>query len=203
MTTANGRTADYPIDPRFLERWSPRAFTAEPISATDLLTILEAARWAPSSHNSQPWRFVYARRETPFWEKLFRLLAPPNQSWAKDAAALVILISNSVMRRPGSDQNVPSSTHSLDAGTASGFFALQANEMGWYVHAMVGFDRERAFAELNVPKGYALEVAYAIGRRGDPSKLPDALRAREQPSERMPLSQLAFEGAFATTAEER
>lgn len=142
MTTANGRTADHPIDPMFLERWSPRAFTGEPLAEADLLTMLEAARWAPSCYNSQPWRFAYARRDTPHWDRFLNLLVPFNRSWAKDASALVIMISNSLMRSLGSDKDVPSPTHSLDAGTASGYFALQAHKMGWHVHGMAGFDRE-------------------------------------------------------------
>ena len=196
MTTANDRTADHPIDPMFLQRWSPRAFASETLAEADLLTMLEAARWAPSSYNSQPWRFVYARRDTPHWNRFLDLLVPFNRSWAEHASALVILVSNSVMRPPGSDKDVPSHTHSLDAGTASGYFALQANKMGWYVHGMVGFDRERAFTELNVPVGYRVEAAYAVGRLGDPATLPDALREREHPNSRTSLAELAFEGSF-------
>ena len=196
MTTVNGRTADHPIDPMFLERWSPRAFAVEALAEADLLTMLAAARWAPSSYNSQPWRFVYARRDTPDWNRFLDLLVPFNRSWAEHAAALVILVSNSLMRPPGADKDVPSTTHSLDAGTASGYFALQANKMGWYVHGMVGFDRERAFAELNVPAGYRVEAAYAVGRLGDPASLPEGLRDRERPSPRTPLIELAFAGSF-------
>jgi nitroreductase len=144
MTSANGRHADHPIDPMFLQRWSPRAFTAEPIEEKDLLIMLEAARWAASSYNSQPWRFIYARRDTPHWEGFLNLLVAGNQVWAKEASALMFLISNFTMRRPGTDTEVPSRTHSLDAGTASGYFALQASRMGWSLHGMVGFDEERA-----------------------------------------------------------
>src|SRR5579875_2705086 len=118
-TTANSRQADYPIDPMFLERWSPRAFTGEPLAESELLTMLEAARWAPSSSNAQPWRFAYARRDTPHWDRFVGLLVPRNQTWAANASALVFLISNTMMRPPGSDKDVPSPTHSLDAGTAS------------------------------------------------------------------------------------
>ena len=196
MTDANTRHSPYPIDPMFLERWSPRAFTDEVISPEDLLTILEAARWAPSSYNAQPWRFLYARRGTAHWEKFLDLLVPMNKMWAKDAAALIILVSNSVMRPPGSDKDVPSHSHSLDAGTASGYLALQANILGWYVHGMIGLDRDRAFSELNVPSGFRVEAAYAIGRKGDPKQLPDAIAAREKPNDRVPLDQLAFEGGF-------
>ena len=196
MTTANERTADFPIDTMFLERWSPRAFTSEVLSETDLLTMLEAARWAPSSYNSQPWRFVYARRDTAHWDQFLDLLVPFNRSWATNASALVILVSNSLMRPPGSDKDVPSHTHSFDTGTASGYLALQANRMGWRVHGMVGFDMDRAFAELNVPMGYRVEAAYAVGRQGDPASLPEALRAREHPNSRTSLVELAFEGSF-------
>lgn len=196
MTVVNERTADYPIDRIFLERWSPRSFTGEPISETDLLTMLEAARWAPSSYNAQPWRFIYARRDTPRWQTFLDLLVPGNQVWAKDASALVIAVSNSVMRAPGADKDVPSHTHSLDTGTATGFFFLQAFKMGWFVHGMIGFDRERAFTELDVPAGYRVEAAYAVGKLGDKSKLPEALQAREQPNTRFPLSQVAFADRF-------
>ncbi|MCU1321615.1 MAG: nitroreductase [Acidobacteriaceae bacterium] len=202
MTTANERSADYPIDPIFLERWSPRAFTGESISEKDLFTMLEAARWAASSGNVQPWRFIYAHRNTAHWEKFVGLLVPGNQVWAKNASALVILVSNSLVKRPGSDAEVLSPTHSFDTGTASGYFALQASLMGWHAHGMAGFDRERAFVELNVSKGYTVEFAYAVGRLGDPTKLPVALQAREHPSTRLPLKELAFEGLFqaASTA---
>ena len=203
MTNANSRAADYPIDPMFLERWSPRAFTGESISETDLLTMLEAARWAASSYNSQPWRFIYARRDTPHWDRFLDLLVPNNRSWVKDASALVILISNSLMRPPGADKDVPSLTHSLDAGTASGYFALQANKMGWFTHGMIGFDRDRAFVDLHVPEGYKVEAAYAVGCLGDPSQLPEALQAREHPNTRLPLAQLAFEGSFQEQSQPR
>ena len=196
MNTVNGRAADYPIEPMFLERWSPRAFTGERLDETDLLTMFEAARWAPSCYNSQPWRFIYALRDTPHWEGFLNLLVPYNQSWASGASALVIVISNSLMRPPGANKEVPSPTHSFDAGTASGYFALQAYKMGWFTHGMAGFDRERAFAELDVPQGYTVEAAYAVGRLGDPAKLPEALQAREYPSARKPLTELVFEGFF-------
>jgi nitroreductase len=194
--SANGRTADYPIETMFLERWSPRAFTGEPIDEADLLTMFEAARWAASSYNSQPWRFLYARRGTPHWNKFLNLLTPSNQLWAKDASALVIFVSNSVMRAPGAKEDTPSRTHSFDAGTASGYFTLQASRMGWFAHGMVGVDFDRAAAELKVPNGYRVEAAYAVGRRGDPSKLPENLQSREKPNDRRPLIELAFEGSF-------
>lgn len=200
MTEATPRKADFPIDEMFLQRWSPRAFNRQSIDEHDLLTMLEAGRWAASSYNSQPWRFLWARRDTPHWEKFLNLLVPFNQSWAKDASALVVLVSNSTMRLPGADADVPSHTHSLDAGAASGYFALQASRMGWYAHGMVSLDMAGAFTELNVPKGYRVEAAYAVGKLGDKSTLPEALQAREQPSNRKPLTELAFEGGFPADA---
>jgi nitroreductase len=196
MAQHETRVSEQPIDELFLRRWSPRAFNGETISETDLLTMLEAARWAPSSYNSQPWRFLYARRDTEHWTRFLDLLVPFNRSWAQSASALVIIVSNSLMKPPGAEKEVPSSTHSYDAGTASACFALQATMMGWAVHGMVGFDKDRAFAELDVPKGYKVEAAYAVGKRGDKTQLPEAMQAREAPNDRLPLSALAFEGRF-------
>lgn len=196
MTTANTRTADHAIDPLFLRRWSPRAFTDEPISEPQLMALLEAARWAPSCFNSQPWRFIYARRETEHWPRFLGLLNDYNRSWAKNAAALVILVSSTTLLPRGADQEVPSHTHSLDAGAAWACLALQATLAGWAAHGMAGFDIARAAAELGVPPGYRVEAAIAIGRPGDKSLLPERLAAREHPSGRLPLAQLVREGRF-------
>ena len=196
MTTANGRTAAHPIDLLFLNRWSPRAFTGEAIPVEELMTILEAARWAPSSYNSQPWRFIWARRDTPAWATLFGLLGEFNQSWCKNAAALIIFASSETMQPPGRDQPVPSHSHSFDTGAAWENLALQAMFSGWHAHGMVGFDIQRSYAELHVPPGFRVEAAIAIGRLGDKSILPEALQAREVPSDRLPLSATAFEGRF-------
>ena len=124
------------------------------------------------------------------------LLVPFNQSWAVHASALVVLVSNSVMRPPGAERDVPSHSHSHDAGAAAACFALQATRMGWQAHGMVGFDIDRAFAELNVPQGYRVEAAYAVGKVGDKSRLPEAMQARETPNTRRPLAESALEGGF-------
>ena len=196
MTEANARKADYPIDPLFLERWSPRAFTDAPISEGELFILLEAARWAPSSFNSQPWRFLFARRGTPSWPTFLGLLSEYNQSWAKSSAALLVLVSKTTLLPRGADKEVASYTHSLDAGAAWANLALQAARAGWAAHGMAGFDVPRAATELGVPPTYRVEAMIAIGRPGDKSLLPEALRAREQPSDRLPLSQLVCEGRF-------
>jgi len=196
MTTANHRTAGHPIDPLFLERWSPRAFTSAALSESDLMTILEAGRWAPSSYNSQPWRFLYARRDTPHWEKFLGLLNEFNRSWAQRAGALIVMVSRSTMLPPGAEKPVPSHSHSFDAGAAWGQIALQATRMGFQAHGMVGFDIPRATIELNVPDGFRVEAAIAIGKPGDKSILPEGLQAREAPSSRNPLAASALEGGF-------
>ncbi len=198
MTDANHRHSDHPIDPLFLERWSPRAFTGEDMPESELMTLMEAARWAPSSYNSQPWTFLYARRGTQHWERFFGLLGEFNRSWAKDASVLIVLVSNSMMLPPGQDKPIPSHSHSSDAGAAWAHLALQATRSGWQAHAMVGFDMDRAFAELNVPQGSRVESAIAIGRVGDKSKLPEAMQAREVPNSRKPLSEVMLEGGFPT-----
>jgi nitroreductase len=194
--SANFRTADHEIDEVFLERWSPRAFTEEEISEADLFSMFEAARWAPSSYNSQPWIFIYARRSSPHFDKLLGLLIEFNQSWAKRAGALVIMASHQLMLPPGAEKAVPSHSHSFDAGAAWASLAFQAHLSGWAAHGMTGFDIDRAFAELKVPAGYRVEAAIAIGRAGDKSLLPEGLAAREAPSDRMPLAELVREGSF-------
>ena len=196
MDDPNPRRAEYPIDKLFLDRWSPRAFSGEAMPETELMALFEAARWAPSSYNSQPWRFLYARRDTPHFDKFLNLLGEFNQSWAKNAAVLIVLVSSSTMLPPGLDKPVPSHSHSLDAGAAWENLALQATMSGWHAHGMVGFDMPRAFAELSVPEGYRVEQIIAVGRKGDKATLPEALAARESPNDRMPVSQVAFEGGF-------
>jgi nitroreductase len=196
MTTANSRSADHPIEPVFLERWSPRAFTGEEISEHTLRTMLEAARWAPSSYNSQPWRFLYARRDNAHWDKFLRLLNEFNQSWVKTASAILFVVSSETMPVPGQDAPVPSHSHSFDAGAAWAYLALQATFMGWHAHGMTGVDFDRVYAELKVPPGHRVEAAIAIGRLGPKTLLPPELQAREAPSPRKPLTEFVFEGGF-------
>ncbi|MGY2050114.1 nitroreductase family protein [Methylobacterium sp. JK268] len=194
MTSSPSRQADRPIDPLFLERWSPRAFTGEAVPEADLLTMIEAARWAPSSYNSQPWRFVYALRDTPQWGPLFDLLVPFNQGWVKDAGALLFIVSNQMMNTK--DGLKPSWSASFDAGTASALFQLQAVRLGWHAHGMGGFDHGRAPEVLKVPENHRVEAAFAVGRRADPATLSEELRARETPNGRHPIGDFAFPGTF-------
>lgn len=195
MTESNHRTADHPIDTMFLKRWSPRAFTQEEIGEEELLSLLEAARWAPSASNNQPWRFVYARRGTEHFATVLDILNESNQRWAKHAAALVIVISKTHTQAASGEMRA-TYTHAFDTGAAWFSFALQTTVAGWHAHAMAGIDRDKAMTTLGVPDYYRVEAAVAIGRLADPSTLPDDLREREKPSQRKPLAELAFEGRF-------
>jgi nitroreductase len=186
------RNADHPIDDIFLNRWSPRAMTGEAISTEDLLTLFEAARWAPSSYNNQPWRFLYARRDSPHWQTFFDLLVEFNQSWVGKASALVLLISATHFEFNGK----PAVTHSFDTGAAWENLALQGSLKGFVVHGMQGFDYERARTALNIPEGFQVEAMAAIGRPADPETLPKELREKEMPSDRRKLEQTICEGPF-------
>lgn len=191
------RQADHAIDPQFTQRWSPRAFSGEPIDEPTLLRFLEAARWAPSGFNAQPWRFIYGRTDTAAWLPIFGSLSAYNQGWAQRASALVLVLSRSVWQAPGSDAPAPNLTHAFDAGAAWAYLALQATLSGWHAHGIGGFDRDAARAALAIPDDYQLHAVIALGRRADKSVLPEALQARELPNQRLPLSQLVAEGRFA------
>ncbi|NHN84710.1 nitroreductase [Acetobacter musti] len=197
MTTAPGRAAlSLPSTvPLFLNRWSPRAFIDAPMSHDELTAILEAARWAPSAYNSQPWRFLCARRGTPEWENFLSWLVPFNQSWAGKASVLIYVASRTVMLSP-SGNLVPATTHEFDAGAAAMLLQLQAAHLGWATHAMSGFDVDAAHKGLAAPEDFRIHAAIAIGKQGPSDMLPEGLRPRETPSDRAPLATLAWEGTF-------
>ncbi|HEX8469381.1 MAG TPA: nitroreductase family protein [Allosphingosinicella sp.] len=190
------RQPDHPVDPLFLDRWSPRAFDGSEMPEADLLTLFEAARWAPSAFNSQPWRFLYARRGEADWERFLDLLIPFNRSWAQSASALVYILSDTLPFTDKSGEPATSHTHSYDSGAAWACFALQATRMGYQAHGMSGVDFERAQTELRVPERYRIEAAAAVGRIGDPATLPEKLRARETPSGRKAVEEFAFKGGW-------
>ena len=166
--------------------------TGEPIAESELMELFEAARWAPSSYNNQPWRFIFARRQTPAWDGLFGLLGPGNQSWCKDAAALILMVSKTTFDHNGKT----SRTHSFDTGAAWMSLALQGSLKGLVVHGMEGFDYDRAKRELSLPDGFAVEAMAAVGRPGRREDLPEPLQAKEEPNDRKPISEIAFEGRF-------
>jgi nitroreductase len=186
------RKADHPIETLFLRRWSPRAMSGEPISEEEMMTLFEAARWAPSSYNEQEWRFLYARRDTPQWPLLLGLLVEANRVWCQRAALLSVVIAHKVFSRNGQ----PNAVHVFDSGTAYENLALQGASMGLVVHGMAGFDFEKARRELAVPDDYAVSAMFAVGRPGNPADLPPQLREYEKPSPRKPVREIIFEGRF-------
>jgi hypothetical protein len=186
------RQADHPIDALFLDRWSPRALSGAAISPRELMTLFEAARWAPSSYNLQPWRMLYAYRDTPSWSLFFDLLIDSNKSWAGNAAALVLFVSRKLNDMTGQ----PSVTHSFDTGAAWGCFALQGFSKGYVVHGMQGFDHARAQNDLGIPDDCRIEVMVAVGRPAPPETLSPKLREREVPSQRRKINDTVFEGKW-------
>lgn len=161
------------------------------------MRLFEAARWAPSALNIQPWRFVYAHRETPEWDPLFGALMEMNQVWVKNASVLMFAISDK-FRRKADTEPAPNRSHSFDTGAAWAYLALQAQHMGWASHAMGGFVPEKAHAATGAPESdYRIEAAIAVGRLADRSTLSEALQAREVPSGRGPVSGFVFEGRIS------
>jgi nitroreductase len=185
------RVAEYPIEPLFTERWSPRAMSGEALPKEELFRLFEAARWAPSSNNNQPWRFLYAYRDTPAWKIFFDLLVPANQEWCGRAGVLLVVLSKKTF-----DNGKPSITHSFDAGAAWMSLALQGSRMGLVVHGMQGFDYDKARNALGVPEDHQVECMIAIGYPGNKADLPPHHQEREQPNDRRPVSRTAFEGVF-------
>jgi len=191
------RRADHEIDPLFLERWSPRAFDGSQLPDEDLAAMFEAARWAPSAFNSQPWRFLYAMRGDRDWDRFLALLIPWNQSWAHSASVLVYILSDSLpLTDKATGAPATSHSHSFDAGAAWVSLALQATRMGFHAHGMSGIQHDLARAELAIPERYRIEAACVIGRIGDPAILDEKLCAREHPSGRKQQGDFVFRGNF-------
>ena len=187
------RKPAHPIHPLFIDRWSPRAMSGEALSEAELMTLFEAARWAPSSGNFQPWRYLYARRDTDFWPAFLDLLKPGNRAWAERAGALVLVISRTHFDGDGR----PCRTHSYDSGAAWQNLALQASLSELVAHGIEGFDYERARRVLRVPGAYAVEAMMVLGKPGNKAELSESLQHREQPNSRRPLGETACEGPFS------
>ncbi len=187
MNAANSRTPSTGtkgLDEVFLQRRSIRAFSPEPLTQSEIDTLFEAARWAPSSNNSQPWKFVYAT-DGPQRGRLNSLLRPGNQSWATAAPLLAFLVA-----RKGNSEGRVFRTNQFDSGAAWMSLAIQAARMGIATHAMGGIEIDDVYEELGLSRDeYDVMVGIAIGRQGDPASLADDLREREAvPSDRMPLN---------------
>lgn len=188
------RSPRYNINPIFVNRWSPRSMTGEEISHDDLMGLFEAARWAPSSYNNQPWRFIYAKRNTENWDKIYSLMVEGNKIWAKNASVLVVVVS----RKDFEYNEKPARTYQFDAGSAWENLALEATSRGLATHAMQGFDYDKAKVDLEVPENFDVMAMIAIGKRGQKESLPSNLQKNEYPTDRKPLQEIVMEGRFKT-----
>jgi nitroreductase len=170
-------------------RWSPRTYSDKEVTAAELKTLFEAARWAASSSNEQPWRFLVGRRGDETYQKIFNTLVEFNQSWAKSAPVLVL----SVAKKTFTSNGKPNAYGLHDTGAASATLALQATADGLHTHSMAGFDREQARASFAIPSDYEIGAVTAIGYLGDPASLPEHLHKMEvSPRQRKPLEEFVF-----------
>ena len=189
---------EYPIHDLLRERWSPRAFTADPVSPQQIRSLFEAARWSASGGNGQPWSFIVAPRsdETAFGQ-IFSSLVEGNQAWAAHAPLLVLAVAH-LLREPGK----PNTYALYDLGQAVAHLSLQATALGLQVHQMAGFSPEDARAAFNIPEEFAPVTVLAIGTAGDPETLSERFRERElTPRTRKPLNSFVFGTTWGKTAE--
>ncbi len=188
----------YPVHRLIAQRWSPRAFDGRPVPATAIRSLLEAARWAASSFNEQPWRFLVARREEgPEFARMLGCLVPGNREWAKDAGVLMLTVA----KRTFSQNDKPNRVAVHDIGLAAANLTLQAEELGLRVHQMAGIDVEAVRSTYGVPAGYDPLTAIAAGYEGDPARLsPDLREAELEPRERKPQVEIVFAGSWGRPA---
>ena len=177
------------VDDLIRRRWSPRTYADKEIPAAELKKLFEAARWAASSSNEQPWRFLVGRRGDETYQKIFHALVEFNQSWAKSAPVLVLSVAKNVFTNNGK----PNAYGMHDTGAASATLALQATAIGLHTHSMAGFDREQARASFAIPADYEIGAVTAIGYLGDPASLPEHLKKMEvSPRQRKPVEEFVF-----------
>ena len=194
----NPAPAQFPIDPLLAHRWSPRSFADRPVEAEKLRQLFEAARWAASCFNDQPWYYIVATRDEPAqFQKLLDCLVDANQVWAKVAPVLAISVARTKFKHNGS----PNRHAQHDLGAASAFLALQAESLGLAIHQMGGFNASRARESFHIPADHDPMAAIAIGYPGDPASLPEKLRDREQaPRTRRPISEFVYSGDWGQAA---
>ena len=184
---------DYPIENFLKNRWSPRAFSPQPVEIDKLLSMFEAARWSPSGGNLQPWSFIVTTRENPdSFAKLLGTLGERNQEWAKNAPILVLTVAQ---REREAGKLNPWATY--DLGQAVAHLSIQASILGLSVHQMGGCNTVKAAQEFELPEGYDPVTVIAIGYDGNVNLLPEGFRKLElDPRTRKPISEFVFNGAW-------
>lgn len=189
---------EHPVHALIQNRWSPRAFAEKPIPNETLRSLFEAARWAPSSSNEQPWAFVVAAKEEPEnFAKILSTLVEFNQTWAKDAPVIGIAVSEMEFAR----NQRPNRNAFYDTGAAMAYLTTEATARELFVHQMAGFDPHKAIEVLHIPKGWEPIAAFVIGYAGDPDSLSDVLRQRElAPRSRKPISEFVMSGKWGEPA---
>ena len=189
---------DHPINHLLAERWSPYAFDSRPVSKTDLVSLFEAARWAASSYNEQPWTYIVATREQPAeFERVLSCLVEGNQAWAKMAPVLALGVVRLKFAR--NDKENAAAVH--DLGLASGNLCAEATARGLSVHQMIGIEPEKARVLYHIPPHSKAWTALAIGYKGDPARLPEQIRQRDlAPRTRKQLKEFVFTGKWGQSA---
>jgi len=183
-------TTEHAVHALIQDRWSPRAFSAKPIPSQLLRSLFEAARWAPSSSNEQPWAFLAATKDDQdTYAKLLSTLVPFNQTWAQSAPVLAVAISELAFAKSGQ----PNRNAFYDTGAAVSQLTTEATSRGVFVHQMGGFEPDKVVELFNVPNGWQPIAAIAIGFPGDPETLPEQLKQRELAArERKPLAEIVM-----------
>jgi nitroreductase len=192
MDFSSFRKVENGVNELFVNRWSARAMSGEKVSKKDLMSLFEAARWAPSSSNEQPWRFIYVLKERKKWKDFFSLLDSGNQTWIKNAGALIVVISKKIWEEDGSINE----TASFDTGAAWENIALQGSLNGLVIHGLAGFNYQKMREMLNLNEDYKVEMMIAVGKPGKIEDLPDKYKEREKPNGRNELSEFVFEEEF-------
>lgn len=198
MTTHKQATPDHPIHDLIANRWSPYAFSDRPVAEDDLRSLFEAARWAASSYNEQPWSYIVATKaDATAFERLLSCLVDGNQPWAKAAPVLALGCTNLNFVRNGK----PNAAAVHDLGLASATLTFEAMARGLFVHQMIGILPDKARELYRIPEGVQPLTGLAIGYAADPSILPDGYRERDlAPRQRKPLAEFVFGGQWGTAS---
>jgi nitroreductase len=188
------RPKENQVDELFLKRWSPRSFKeGKEISNQDIKTIFEAARWAPSCYNDQPWRFLISENNEESFQDFFKLLVEGNQVWAKNSSRIGFVIAKNNFEMNGK----PNSFNEFDAGSSWMSLVLQAEKLGISAHGMGGILKDEVYKKFNISKDdYTVICGFVLGYQDDPEKLPDDLKEREKPSSRKSLDEILSVGKF-------